>query len=69
MHDAHSDDRSCAFARSWLEAADFRHTPVGVFRRAEQRPTPAGRAGQLLAGQSRVTRHSPSGAEPPSPLT
>jgi 2-oxoglutarate ferredoxin oxidoreductase subunit beta len=35
-HDAHRDDPSYAFALSRLDAEDFRHTPVGVFRQVEQ---------------------------------
>jgi 2-oxoglutarate/2-oxoacid ferredoxin oxidoreductase subunit beta len=35
-HDAHRDDPSYAFALSRLDTADFRHTPVGVFRQVEQ---------------------------------
>ena len=35
-HDAHRADPSYAFALSRLDSADFRHTPVGVFRQAEQ---------------------------------
>src|SRR5271156_2334420 len=35
-HGAHRADPSYAFALSRLDAAGFRHTPVGVFRQAEQ---------------------------------
>jgi 2-oxoglutarate ferredoxin oxidoreductase subunit beta len=35
-HDAHRADPSYAFALSRLDASDFRHTPVGVFRQVEQ---------------------------------
>jgi 2-oxoglutarate/2-oxoacid ferredoxin oxidoreductase subunit beta len=35
-HDAHRADPSYAFALSRLDSADFRHTPVGVFRQVEQ---------------------------------
>jgi 2-oxoglutarate ferredoxin oxidoreductase subunit beta len=35
-HDAHRADSSYAFALSRLDTADFRHTPVGVFRQVEQ---------------------------------
>jgi 2-oxoglutarate/2-oxoacid ferredoxin oxidoreductase subunit beta len=35
-HDAHRSDPSYAFALSRLDTADFRHTPVGVFRQVEQ---------------------------------
>jgi 2-oxoglutarate ferredoxin oxidoreductase subunit beta len=35
-HDAHRADPSYAFALSRLDTADFRHTPVGVFRQVEQ---------------------------------
>jgi 2-oxoglutarate/2-oxoacid ferredoxin oxidoreductase subunit beta len=36
IHDAHRADPSYAFALSRLDSADFRHTPVGVFRKIEQ---------------------------------
>ena len=36
VHDAHATDSSYAFALSRLDTADFRHTPVGVFRQVEQ---------------------------------
>jgi 2-oxoglutarate/2-oxoacid ferredoxin oxidoreductase subunit beta len=36
IHDAHRTDPSYAFALSRLDAADFRHTPIGVFRKVEQ---------------------------------
>jgi 2-oxoglutarate ferredoxin oxidoreductase subunit beta len=35
-HDAHRADPSYAFALSRLDTSDFRHTPVGVFRKVEQ---------------------------------
>ena len=35
-HDAQRADPSYAFALSRLDTADFRHTPVGVFRKVEQ---------------------------------
>jgi len=35
-HDAHRADPSYAFALSRLDSSDFRHTPVGVFRKVEQ---------------------------------
>ncbi len=35
-HDALRADPSYAFALSRLDTADFRHTPVGVFRKAQQ---------------------------------
>src|SRR5256885_754434 len=35
-HDARRADPSYAFALSRLDASDFRHTPVGVFRQVEQ---------------------------------
>jgi 2-oxoglutarate ferredoxin oxidoreductase subunit beta len=35
-HDAHRDDPAYAFALSRLDAADFRHTPIGVFRQVER---------------------------------
>ena len=36
IHDAHRADPSYAFALSRLDVADFRHTPIGVFRKIEQ---------------------------------
>jgi 2-oxoglutarate/2-oxoacid ferredoxin oxidoreductase subunit beta len=36
VHDAHRRDPSYAFALSRLDTKDFRHTPVGVFRKVEQ---------------------------------
>ena len=38
VHDAHAADPSYAFALSRLDAADFAHTPIGVFRKVA-RPT------------------------------
>ena len=38
VHDAHAADPSYAFALSRLDAADFAHTPIGIFRDVE-RPT------------------------------
>jgi 2-oxoglutarate ferredoxin oxidoreductase subunit beta len=35
-HDAHRADPSYAFALSRLDTSDFRHTPIGVFRKVEQ---------------------------------
>jgi 2-oxoglutarate ferredoxin oxidoreductase subunit beta len=36
VHDVHRPDPSYAFALSRLDTADFRHTPIGVFRQVEQ---------------------------------
>ena len=36
IHDAHRADPSYAFALSRLDSKDFRHTPIGVFRKIEQ---------------------------------
>jgi 2-oxoglutarate/2-oxoacid ferredoxin oxidoreductase subunit beta len=36
IHDAHRSDPSYAFALSRLDTPDFRHTPIGVFRKIEQ---------------------------------
>jgi len=35
-HDAQRPDPSYAFALSRLDSSDFRHTPIGVFRKVEQ---------------------------------
>jgi 2-oxoglutarate ferredoxin oxidoreductase subunit beta len=51
IHDAHRADPSYAFALSRLDAADFRHTPIGVFRQIEQ-PS----YDQLMAGQIAAAR-------------
>jgi 2-oxoglutarate/2-oxoacid ferredoxin oxidoreductase subunit beta len=50
-HDAHRADPSYAFALSRLDTADFRHTPVGVFRQVEQ-PS----YDQLMAEQIQAAR-------------
>jgi 2-oxoglutarate/2-oxoacid ferredoxin oxidoreductase subunit beta len=50
-HDAHRDDPSYAFALSRLDTADFRHTPVGVFRQIEQASYD-----QLMAAQIATAR-------------
>src|ERR1700753_3323109 len=50
-HDAHRADPSYAFALSRLDTADFRHTPIGVFRQVEQ-PS----YDQLMAEQIEVAR-------------
>jgi 2-oxoglutarate/2-oxoacid ferredoxin oxidoreductase subunit beta len=56
-HDAHRDDPSYAFALSRLDTADFRHTPVGVFRQVEQASYD-----QLMAAQIATARqHSGPG--------
>jgi 2-oxoglutarate/2-oxoacid ferredoxin oxidoreductase subunit beta len=56
-HDAHRDDPSYAFALSRLDTADFRHTPVGVFRQVEQASYD-----QLMAAQITTARqHSGPG--------
>ena len=52
-HDAHRPDPSYAFALSRLDAADFRHTPVGVFRQAEQPSYDRLMADQIAAAQAR----------------
>src|SRR3984957_8212654 len=52
-HDAHRADPSYAFALSRLDAADFRHTPVGVFRQVEQPSYDRLMADQIAAAQAR----------------
>jgi 2-oxoglutarate ferredoxin oxidoreductase subunit beta len=36
VHDAHRTSPSYAFALSRLDSKDFKHTPIGVFRKVEQ---------------------------------
>jgi 2-oxoglutarate/2-oxoacid ferredoxin oxidoreductase subunit beta len=52
-HDAHRADPSYAFALSRLDSADFRHTPVGVFRQVEQPSYDQLMAGQITAARAR----------------
>jgi 2-oxoglutarate ferredoxin oxidoreductase subunit beta len=52
-HDAHRADPSYAFALSRLDTADFRHTPVGVFRQVEQASYDQLMAEQIEAARSR----------------
>jgi 2-oxoglutarate/2-oxoacid ferredoxin oxidoreductase subunit beta len=52
-HDVRRADPSYAFALSRLDTADFRHTPVGVFRAAEQPSYDRLMADQLEAAQAR----------------
>jgi len=52
-HDAHRPDPSYAFALSRLDTADFRHTPVGVFRQVEQPSYDQLMAEQIDAARSR----------------
>src|SRR2546429_3561038 len=61
-HDAHRADPSYAFALSRLDTADFRHTPVGVFRQVEQ-PS----YDQLMAEQIDAAR-GPGRPRGPAPL-
>jgi 2-oxoglutarate ferredoxin oxidoreductase subunit beta len=51
-HDTHRADPSYAFALSRLDTADFRHTPVGVFRAAEQPSYDRLMADQIDAAQA-----------------
>ncbi len=53
MHDAQRADPSYAFALSRLDTADFRHTPVGVFRKVEQPSYDQLMAEQIDAARSR----------------
>ena len=52
-HDAHRADPSYAFALSRLDTADFRHTPVGVFRQVEQPSYDRLMAEQIAAARAR----------------
>jgi 2-oxoglutarate/2-oxoacid ferredoxin oxidoreductase subunit beta len=52
-HDAHRADPSYAFALSRLDSADFRHTPVGVFRQVEQSSYDQLMAEQIAAARAR----------------
>jgi 2-oxoglutarate/2-oxoacid ferredoxin oxidoreductase subunit beta len=52
-HDAHCSDPSYAFALSRLDTADFRHTPVGVFRQVEQPSYDRLMAEQIEAARAR----------------
>ena len=52
-HDAHRGDPSYAFALSRLDTADFRHTPIGVFRQVEQASYDRLMADQIAAARAR----------------
>jgi len=52
VHDAHRPDPSYAFALSRLDSNDFRHTPVGVFRKVEQPSYDELMAAQIEAAQA-----------------
>ena len=52
-HDAQRADPSYAFALSRLDSADFRHTPIGVFRQVEQPSYDHLMADQIAAAQAR----------------
>ncbi len=52
-HDAHRADPSYAFALSRLDASDFRHTPIGVFRQVEQPSYDQLMADQISAARAR----------------
>jgi len=53
VHDAHRADPSYAFALSRLDTPDFRHTPVGVFRKVEQASYDELMAAQIAAAQAK----------------
>ncbi|MFY9927421.1 MAG: 2-oxoacid:ferredoxin oxidoreductase subunit beta [Streptosporangiaceae bacterium] len=53
-HDAQRADPSYAFALSRMDTADFRHTPVGVFRKVEQPSYDQLMADQIAAAQART---------------
>jgi 2-oxoglutarate ferredoxin oxidoreductase subunit beta len=52
-HDAHRADPSYAFALSRLDTADFRHTPIGVFRQVEHASYDQLMAAQIEAAQAK----------------
>jgi 2-oxoglutarate ferredoxin oxidoreductase subunit beta len=54
VHDAQRADPSYAFALSRLDTSDFRHTPVGVFRKVEQPSYDQLMADQIAATQART---------------
>jgi 2-oxoglutarate ferredoxin oxidoreductase subunit beta len=54
VHDAQRADPSYAFALSRLDTSDFRHTPVGVFRKVEQPSYDQLMADQITAAQART---------------
>jgi 2-oxoglutarate/2-oxoacid ferredoxin oxidoreductase subunit beta len=53
VHDAHRADPSYAFALSRLDTPDFRHTPVGVFRKVEQASYDELMAAQIAAAKAK----------------
>jgi 2-oxoglutarate ferredoxin oxidoreductase subunit beta len=53
VHDAHQADPCYAFALSRLDTADFRHTPIGVFRSVEQPSYDQLMAEQIAAARAR----------------
>jgi len=53
-HDALRADPSYAFALSRLDTADFRHTPIGVFRQAQQPSYDQLMAEQINAAMART---------------
>jgi len=56
IHDAHRADPSYAFALSRLDTPDFRHTPVGVFRKVEQASYDELMAEQIATAQAKSGR-------------
>jgi 2-oxoglutarate ferredoxin oxidoreductase subunit beta len=52
-HDSHRPDPSYAFALSRLDTSDFRHTPIGVFRKVEQPSYDRLMAEQIATARSR----------------
>ncbi len=54
VHDGQRSDPSYAFALSRLDTSDFRHTPVGVFRKVEQPSYDQLMADQIAAAQART---------------
>jgi 2-oxoglutarate/2-oxoacid ferredoxin oxidoreductase subunit beta len=52
-HDSHRSDPSYAFALSRLDTSDFRHTPIGVFRKVEQPSYDRLMAEQIATARSR----------------
>jgi 2-oxoglutarate/2-oxoacid ferredoxin oxidoreductase subunit beta len=56
VHDIHREDPSYAFALSRLDAEDFAHTPIGIFRQVERPSYDALMAGQLDAAVAKKGR-------------
>ncbi len=53
VHDAHAADPSYAFALSRLDAVDFAHTPIGIFRDVERTTYDDAMSAQIDAARER----------------